>query len=92
MKTHPEVDGPCPACFTNEQWANWVKCERQMVRLGQYVHNPSGFCAECTPGHQEKMIAAGRCSHPLVRFQPDEDGYVVGVRPLRELVIDGCTK
>lgn len=81
QKSHPELGGARPACFSIVQWANHVRLERRMVRAGQYVADRSGFCAECTPVYQHKMLREKKCRYPDVVFREDLDGSLRGVRP-----------
>ncbi len=79
-RTHEEIDGPAPACFTPEQWRHWVKCERELLKSNRYHYNENGFCAECTPRYKKQMVERGQCSYPTVTFIRDADGSLNGVR------------
>lgn len=81
LKYHHELDGPRPACFNPDQWVAYVRCEKELLRQGRYVADPSGFCAGCTQRYQDKMVGRGLCRHPDVVFVNDDDGSVSGVRP-----------
>jgi hypothetical protein len=84
--THAELYDEIPWCFTPQQWHEWFYREQEEAAKGDdYVYEPHGFCAQCTPEHKAAMEARGDCGHPDVVFIPDpidEDG-VVGVRPIR---------
>jgi len=80
LKLHPEVTGKPAKCFTPSQWKVFVNAERELAAAGKYVYPTSGFCAECTPRYKAQMMERGRCRHPDVVFEKDEDGQLVGVR------------
>ena len=60
-----------PSCSSAEDYQEWHKL---MPPTGRY-----GFCEDCTPRYKMKMMNQGRCEHPEVRFERDEDGFLNGV-------------
>lgn len=80
LKLHPEVYGKRAPCFTPAQWQVFVKAEKELAAAGKFVYPVAGFCAECTPRYKNEMMVRGRCRHPDVVFEKDEDGQLVGVR------------
>jgi hypothetical protein len=58
---------PMPACWTiPEHWPEW---NRLNVLARDNPSKPlDHFCTDCTPEFKERMVAAGRCAFPQVRF------------------------
>lgn len=65
-----------PRCFTAQQWSEWMAVAR-MVR--PQIRN--GFCEDCTPHYQARMILLERCDHPDVRFTFNPEDGTLGRRP-----------
>jgi len=65
---------PVPPCFTVEQFHDWIQYARA-ARPGA-----AGYCADCLPGYQERMLREGRCLHPEIRFVIKHGGWI-GQRP-----------
>jgi hypothetical protein len=64
-----------PACFKSiGEFANWMAAAN---RTGM---PKSGYCTDCTPAYQGKMLTAHRCGHPGATFSIDEDGFIEGKR------------
>ncbi len=63
-----------PACFTEQQFVAWREA-------GQGWSPLAGPCTDCTPGFQARMKVAGKCEHPEMIFDEDEDGFVYGRKP-----------
>lgn len=62
-------------CFESfEQFKLWKDAAR-MAPPGN-----SGYCTDCTPDYQNRMIKDGRCEFPDTRFHTDKHGWVEGVR------------
>lgn len=69
-----------PICFeSRDQYNSWRWAADRAGGVGL-----SGYCIDCTPEYQARMIAEGRCSYPATTFKLDEDGEVVGQRSLRD--------
>ena len=68
------VKYPFPQCFTSaEQFAIWrEEASRTTISI------TAGYCTDCTPEYQTKMIAQNRCAHTDILFARDEDGFVTG--------------
>jgi hypothetical protein len=73
-----------PACFDTEAaFAAWCAAARESR------HPVRDFCADCTPDHQRRMIASGRCEYPDRAVFPRNDAW----RPARvELILDGVLR
>lgn len=83
MSTHPELDGPVPSCFKPNEWAEYVRDERECEREPGYKPDRNGYCRFCTLAHKTVMVAAGRCEHPSVKFVVFEgDEYGVRRNPI----------
>lgn len=68
------VKYPFPQCFTSkEQFTLW---KEEAFRTT--ISITAGYCTDCTPEYQTKMIAQNRCAHTDVLFAKDEDGFVTG--------------
>lgn len=66
-----------PSCFySQEQWDTW----RALARAS-HLNSKVGYCTDCLPEYQVKMLDKGRCAHPEVRFGMDKDGFVCGYLP-----------
>jgi len=63
-----------PKCCGQEDWRAWIFYAR-MARPG-----PGGFCEDCTPEFQSRMVGCGRCSHPEIRFVVHR-GELIGAPP-----------
>ena len=60
-----------PKCFNNHvEWMKW--------REAAAVEKPIGFgyCSDCCPSYQAKMLPLGRCEHPEVYFEVYEGDYI----------------
>lgn len=67
---------PIPWCFASRrQYALWREAARWRDP------GASGYCADCTPGYQRRMIAENRCAYPDTTFRFDADGLIEGRRP-----------
>lgn len=64
-------EGSWPACTTAENYKIWKEVAHRAIP--QY-----GFCEDCLPEYQAKMIRCYRCEHPEAIFEKDEDGFVCG--------------
>jgi len=55
-------DREFPACFTENEFADWMVHEEEMktVPIRRFV------CRDCTSSYQSKMIAEGRCFNAIV--------------------------
>lgn len=60
-----------PSCTEPTVYRLWKEATTRAIP--QY-----GFCTDCTPEYQSKMIRAGRCEHPEVLFEIDKDGFICG--------------
>lgn len=66
-----------PLCFpTPEAYGRW----REWARACKAGINGDSYCADCTPGYQQRMANAGKCEHPDTSFKLDDDGEVRGYR------------
>lgn len=68
-----------PHCFnSDEQFIEWV-------RLARSSHpGPGGYCTDCPPAYQARMIRERRCGYPgtlFVEVGEGEDKCLVGRRP-----------
>lgn len=76
----PKFGSTTPKCFESQrQFRLWLQAASPMPL--------SGFCADCTPAHQESMMLQGRCHFPDTSWSRDEefdagalDLHVRGVR------------
>jgi hypothetical protein len=61
-----------PKCANEEQVVGWLK-----VAGGHNMKKPvCGFCSDCIPDFQAKMIEQGRCENPEVIFKiSHEEGF-----------------
>lgn len=68
----PQFQTTIPKCATEEQVVGWLLAADQVKK------NPEcGFCTDCHPEFQSRMIAHGRCENPGVEFVVS-NGVVVG--------------
>lgn len=68
-----------PDCFdTEEQYRIWVTMAKVSHQFTKVQH-----CLDCTPEYQARMLAAGRCACPEIRFGRDKDGFICGYRPVK---------
>lgn len=75
MKRDDLIPITTPKCFHNHsQFTTWMKAARATGGCHE-----AGFCTDCTEEYKNRMLAAGRCEHPDVRFAPDEHGFIQGV-------------
>jgi len=63
--------GKWPACTDPYAYKLWREVANRVI-----PHY--GFCTDCTPEYQAKMIREHRCEHPETLFEVDEDGFVQG--------------
>ena len=83
---HPELNGPAPPCFSEEQWDLWTAAERYLARIsnGETV-TAHGYCTFCTPDYKQEMMNKDKCSHTQVVFVLDPpDKSIRGVRTIRK--------
>lgn len=79
------VDHNAPKCFDSlDQWHEYtVAYYLSSSAKGNFRGIPPrmDYCRDCTKKHKERMLEAGRCSHPETVFiQPDgRDQDVIGV-------------
>lgn len=58
---------PPPICWDDAaSWVVWNYYNSQLP-LGSSAA-PEHFCADCTQEYKDKMVKAGRCAYPEVRF------------------------
>jgi hypothetical protein len=76
-------------CFaTREQFDEWTRYAKR-ASPGR-----DGFCKDCTPEYQGKMIRSGRCAYPTVSFyvrsirKPEDLDEIEGHRPSNGLTED----
>lgn len=60
-----------PMCANPETYLLWKEVAHRII-----PHY--GFCTDCTPEYQQKMIKDGRCEHPETLFEIDSDGFIAG--------------
>ena len=60
----------CPPCTNLRDYKEWLM---MLPPTGKY-----GFCEDCTPKYKLEMMDQGRCEHPEIRFERDEDGFLNG--------------
>lgn len=73
-----------PSCFESqaawEAYAVAFELANQNNKGGRYEVE---FCRDCTPGHRQRMLEAGRCEHPETVFvKSDRFNDVIGVAML----------
>ena len=51
-----------PKCATTEQWLEWKLLARKIIPA-------YGFCTDCLPEYQAKMILQKKCKFPEVKFR-----------------------
>lgn len=73
MKTITTFDHE-PLCSDRETYSQWRELAIR-ERPGR-----AGFCSDCTPAYQAKMIDERRCKYPDVRFMM-KDGFLEGYLP-----------
>ena len=73
------MNSGCPLCFSPKQWVLW-----RTQPKGVAIPKPKSFCEDCTPEHQDRMVAVKRCQHPETIFVRDADGFITGRRPASE--------
>ncbi|MFY9479138.1 MAG: hypothetical protein WAQ08_15950 [Aquabacterium sp.] len=65
-----------PACYTPEAWANYLQSVRdeaqddEVLRARLRRGQVPDYCADCTRGHQRRMVAAGKCAPPVENTPP----------------------
>ena len=68
-----------PKCTDQVTYQRWKKT------LDSLDRNPAcDFCLDCNQGYQAKMIEAGRCENPDIRFRADADGMIEGYLPAQQ--------
>lgn len=78
-------DHSFPKCFeSRKQFKDW----RQAMEQAKVPLYTCWVCTDCLPTYQKKMIKAGRCENPHVKFkkeyenrpfgQSEEDYFIVG--------------
>jgi hypothetical protein len=70
-----------PSCFTEPQYEAWKEAARQAIPTW-------GPCTDCTPGYQARMKIAGKCEHPEIKFEYDDDEAIYGRLPRKEGIDD----
>ena len=60
-----------PKCVSPNDYRAWEKLQPKAGK--------AGFCEDCTPEFQNKMIALGLCDHPEIKFCRDENGMLTGL-------------
>ena len=68
-----------PPCFEPHEWLEWLEARWEVYRSQR---KPVNYCVDCTPEHQQRMIAQGRCNHPGLKFRRAGDGALIGLRQL----------
>lgn len=63
--------GRWPTCTTQDAYELWKKSSRVAIPI-------YGFCEDCLPEYQSKMIRCHRCEHPETIFEEDDDGFICG--------------
>lgn len=63
--------GECPQCTEPEVYKLWKEAAYKSIPM-------YGFCTDCTPEYQAKMIIKKRCEHPETLFELDKDGWIGG--------------
>ena len=58
-------------CSDPETYLLWRESARRVI-----PHY--GFCADCTPEYQQRMIVEKKCEHPETLFEIDSDGFIGG--------------
>lgn len=64
--------GGVPFCTTKEQYALWKR-----ATAGCQPNGGVGFCEDCTPEYQRRMIRDKACENPGIRFFWDPPKTVV---------------
>lgn len=65
-----------PACYTPQTWASYLQSVREesqddeVLRSSLRRGNAPDYCADCTRGHQRRMVAAGKCTPPAENTPP----------------------
>ncbi len=81
MTDQPESPRFYPFCFASAaQYARWQELARRAVP------GSSGYCTDCTPEYQLKMIRQTRCAYPRTIFIRTKEGERVGRRPASEQI------
>lgn len=55
-----------PMCADRQTYAEWHDYARRSPP------GEAGFCTDCTPEYQARMIAEGRCENPWIEFEMHE--------------------
>lgn len=66
-----------PTCTDRPTFDKWM----QVARICGGINKTVGFCVDCTPNYQRKMIGRGDCNNSHVRFRTDSDGLIEGFVP-----------
>jgi hypothetical protein len=64
-----------PSCF--ESVAQWVEWKSLANFSGKFVGREIPYCEDCLPDYRDRMILAGKCTHPETVFISEPGG--VGV-------------
>lgn len=66
---------PVPACCSDPvEAAEWAVAAKKVTQKSRY-----GFCEDCTPYFQLRMIQQGRCENPGVQFVQSVEQGIRGV-------------
>lgn len=71
-----EMPSIIPRCFTVQQWREW----RDAARLMR-PNSRNGYCEDCTPTYQVRMVQLKRCEYPAVTFTFNPEEGICGHRP-----------
>lgn len=63
--------GKWPLCTAPEVYKLWKEATLRALPI-------YGFCEDCLPEYQSRMIRERRCEHPETIFEEDDDGFVCG--------------
>ena len=75
-----------PACFdSQQQWEEWYAAAEICRDLANKPEkaNVVGYCTDCNPEYQARMIREKRCGWPGVTFMRTDGKAVFGRRPGR---------
>lgn len=56
-----------PMCTDKDTYAEWRDAARRSPP------GDAGFCTDCTPDYQERMISEGRCENTWIKFHMHEE-------------------
>lgn len=84
------VECPPPCFESGRQYREWVNLATAspLPPRADFPAEPN-YCRDCSPEGQSRMMEAGRCMFPMVRFKPKKtpegDEEVIGYTPRRFL-------